>query len=122
MSYSEIFGRNMMKNIQTKKENRPLIGAIVAGGLASACCIGPLIVVMLGLGSASAFIAMEPYRPIFAVLTIALIVWAGRRHWQGRKICIANGCPPKKPVLLWGLGGFAVLLLISPSLLPYFIK
>jgi len=111
-----------MNNAETKKENTSLIGAIIAGGLASACCIGPLIVVLLGLGSASAFIAMEPYRPAFAAITLTLIGWAGWRHWQGRKVCIANGCPPKKPVLLWILGGLAICLLISPSLLPYLIK
>ncbi|MDX8406374.1 MAG: mercuric transporter MerT family protein [Mariprofundus sp.] len=111
-----------MNNAEAKKGNTPLVGAIIAGGLASACCIGPLVVVMLGLGSASAFIAMEPYRPVFAVITLALLAWAGWRHWQGRKVCIANGCPPKKPVLLWVPGGFSILLLISPSLLPYLIK
>ncbi len=52
-----------MNNTVVKKQHTPLIGAIIAGTLASACCIGPLIVVLLGLGSASAFIAMEPYRP-----------------------------------------------------------
>jgi len=111
-----------LNNIETKKERTPLIAAIIAGGLASACCIGPLIIVFLGLGSASVFIAMEPYRPIFAVITLSLIAWAGWRHWQGRKVCIANGCPPKKPILLCMLGGGAILLLISPSLLVYLPK
>jgi len=115
--------REMSMNISdVKKERRPLVAAMLAGGLASACCIGPLLVVFLGLGSASAFIAMEPYRPIFALITLALIGWAGWQHWQGRKVCVANGCPPKKPILLCLLGGIAVLLLISPSLLPYLIK
>ena len=111
-----------MSNNEMKKERTPLIGAMIAGGFASACCIGPLIVVLLGLGSASAFIAMTPYRPIFAVVTLALIGWAGWQHWQGRKVCIAQGCPPKKSFLLWGMGGFAILLLISPALLPYLIQ
>jgi len=101
------------------KETRAAVGAVLAGGLASACCIGPLIVVMLGLGSASAFIALEPYRPVFAAIALSLIGWAGWQHWQGRQVCIAQGCPPKRPVLLYLLGGLAVLLLISPSLLPY---
>lgn len=109
-----------MNNTATKGTNTTLIGAIIAGGLASACCIGPLMVVVLGLGSASAFIAMEPYRPIFAVITFALIAWAAWKYWQGRKVCTAKGCPPKKSVLLWLLGSAAILLLISPSLLPYF--
>jgi len=111
-----------LNNLETKKESIPLFAAIIAGGVASACCLGPLIVVLLGLGSASAFIAMEPYRPLFALITLCLIAWAGWKHWQGRKVCIANGCPPKKPVFLWVLSGIALLLLISPSLLPYFIQ
>jgi len=112
-----------MSNFSERKNERLLVfGAVLAGGLASACCIGPLLVVLLGFASATAFIAMEPYRPIFAAITLALIGWAGWRHWQGRKVCVANGCPPKKPVLLWMLGGFAILLLISPSLLPYLVK
>lgn len=105
----------------TPNDKAPLIGAVIAGGLASACCIGPLIVVLLGLGSASAFIAMEPYRPIFATVTLALLAWAGWKHWRGKKQCAASGCPPGKPVLLWILGGLSILLLIAPSLLPYLI-
>jgi len=101
----------------SKNTNTPLLAAMMTGALASACCIGPLFVVMLGLGSASAFIALEPYRPIFATLTLALIAWAGWKHWQHRNVCLAKGCSPKKPIMLWILGGFAVLLLIFPSLL-----
>jgi len=105
-----------------KGEKTSIIGALVAGGLASACCVGPLIVVFLGLGSASLFVKMAPYRPIFAVITILLLGWAGWKRWQGKKQCIASGCAPKRPVLLWMLGGFAVLLLILPALLPYLIQ
>ncbi len=95
----------------------PLIGALGAGFLASACCIGPLIVVLLGLGSASAFVALEPYRPFFAAITLGLLGWAGWRHWQGRKACLARGCPPKRPILLWLLGGISLLMLLAPNLL-----
>ncbi len=109
--------------MDNKADNKaPLIGAVITGGLASACCIGPLIVVLLGLGSASAFIALEPYRQIFAAITLGLLGWTGWRHWQHRKQCAASGCPPKNPVTLWILAGLSILLLISPSLLPYLIK
>jgi len=105
-----------------KGEKTSIIGAVVAGGLASACCVGPLIVVMLGLGSASLFIKMAPYRPIFAVITISLLAWAGWKRRQGKKQCLASGCAPKKPIMLWMLGVFAVVLLILPELLPYLIQ
>jgi len=107
---------------ESKNERLPMFGAVLAGGLASACCIGPLAVVLLGFGSASAFIAMEPYRPVFAAITLTLLAWAGWRHWQGRKQCAAKGCPPKKPTLLWILGGLSLFLLLSPSLIPLLVK
>jgi len=103
----------------SKPPRAPLIGAVIAGGLASACCLGPLIVVLLGLGSASAFVALEPYRPVFATVTLGLLAWAGWRHWRGRWQCTAAGCPPQKPVMLWLLGGLALLLLITPEILNW---
>ncbi|MDX8410267.1 MAG: mercuric transporter MerT family protein [Mariprofundaceae bacterium] len=112
----------MIEAAKNRDGQLPVFGAVLAGSLASACCIGPVVVVLLGFGSASVFIAMEPYRPVFAAITVALLVWAGWRHWQGREQCTASGCQPRKPLLLWLLGGLAILLLISPSLLPYFVS
>lgn len=43
-------------------------GALVSGLLASACCIGPLLAVFLGVTGAGALLALEPYRPWFAAL------------------------------------------------------
>jgi len=100
-------------------EKTPLIAAVMTGILASSCCIGPLLVTMLGLGSASMFVGMEAYRPLWGVVTLALMGWAAWRHWQARKTCLAQGCPPNKPVTLWLLGSLALLILLSPSWLPY---
>ncbi len=104
------------------RHKAPLFGAVMTGFLASACCLGPLIVVLLGIGSASAFIALEPYRPIFATITIGLLGRAGWRHWQGKRQCAARNRQSGKPVLLWALGGLAILLLVSPLLLPWIIR
>jgi len=104
-----------------KQQKLSLVGAMIAGGLASACCLGPVVVVFLGLGSASAFIAMEAYRPLFAILTLALMAWAGWQHWLGKKQCVRDGCTAKSPVLLWLFAVIALLLLLSPSLLAYFL-
>ena len=109
-----------MKHHQSSKI--PLFSAVGSAFLASACCIGPLIVVLLGLGSASAFVAMEPYRPVFATFTLGLLAWAGWRHRQCRKQCAANGCPPKKPLMLWLLGGLSILLLVAPNLMSLLLR
>src|SRR5262245_44404450 len=68
-------------------------GALRAGGfasiLASACCLGPLV--LLGLGVSAAWIgnltALEPYRPIFIVAAATALVVAGRRIWRPQNAC-----------------------------------
>src|SRR3989338_8143027 len=38
-------------------------GAVVAALAASACCIGPFVLAVLGLGGAASALALAPYRP-----------------------------------------------------------
>ncbi len=102
-----------------KPSRLPLIGAVTTGFLASACCLGPLIALALGLGSASAFVALEPYRPLFAAITLGLLGWAAWQYRQGRTPCAA-GNPSGKPAILWLAGALALLLLVAPWLLTLF--
>lgn len=48
-------------------------GAVVAAFLASACCVGPLVLALLGLGGAGLLVAFEPYRPYLTALTFVLL-------------------------------------------------
>ena len=48
-------------------------GAIAAALAASACCLGPLILAMIGLGGAGAALALQPYRPYLLMLTGVLL-------------------------------------------------
>ena len=55
------------------KDRSALVGSLVAGLLASACCIGPLLLGAVGLGSLGLAAALAPLRPWFLGLTAALI-------------------------------------------------
>jgi len=55
------------------KENATLAGSIVAGILASICCIGPLVLAMMGLSGAALAQRFEPFRPVFLVLSYGLL-------------------------------------------------
>jgi mercuric ion transport protein len=50
-----------------------LAGAVAAAVAASACCIGPLILAVLGIGGAGFLVALEPYRPVFTIVTLGLL-------------------------------------------------
>ena len=64
-----------------------LFGAILAAITASVCCVGPLV--LLGLGVSGAWIgnltALEPFRPIFAVLAFGFLGLAFYRLYRRPK-------------------------------------
>ncbi|MBA3446946.1 MAG: mercury transporter MerT [Pseudaminobacter sp.] len=78
--------------VEAGRENAPARkGWLAAGGvlgafLASACCIGPLVLLTLGISGAwiGNLTALEPYKPIFAVIALGFI-GAGFRQVYFRK-------------------------------------
>ncbi len=106
------------------KENSILGGAVVAALLASLCCIGPLLFVLLGVsafGAAAYFEAARPYLMGFAVLLLAAaFYWIYFR--QRNTTCAPSDDCAIKPVGrasrigLW-IASLAVLVFAS---LPYF--
>ena len=71
-------------------------GALLIGGLAailaSTCCLGPLVLVALGLSGAwiGNLTLLEPYRPFFIVGALAALFFAGRRIFRPAKACEAG--------------------------------
>lgn len=55
------------------KKNLILGGALVAALAASACCLGPLVLVLLGVASAALALGFEPYRLYLLGLTFILL-------------------------------------------------
>lgn len=57
--------------------------------LASTCCLGPLILVLLGFSGAwiGSLSALEPYRPFFLVLTLLALGLAARRIFRTAPAC-----------------------------------
>lgn len=50
-------------------------GSLIAAVMASSCCIGPLLLVTLGVSGAwiGNLTALEPYQPIFVLITIVFL-------------------------------------------------
>ena len=65
-------------------ESKPALAPPVAGGtaaiLASTCCLGPLVLVTLGISGAwiGNLTATEPYRPIFSGVALVALLFALR--------------------------------------------
>ena len=61
-------------------------GGVLGAFFASACCIGPLVLLTLGISGAwiGNLTALEPYKPIFALIALGFIT-AGFRQVYFRK-------------------------------------
>lgn len=66
-----------------------LIAGLLAGLTASACCAGPLILLMLGVSGSwiGNLSALEPFRPFFILAAVIFIVLAYRKVYRQPKAC-----------------------------------
>ena len=103
-------------------------GALAAIG-ASVCCVGPLVLLMLGVGGAwiAHLTALEPLRPWFVAATLLFLGLAFHRLFLRPQVCVP-GAPCAEPVVLrrqrWIFAIVAlalILLLLVPSLTPFFL-
>ncbi|MGV3516610.1 mercuric transporter MerT family protein [Luteitalea sp.] len=96
------------------------VAAVLAAGAASACCIGPLAFVLLGVGAFGASLAvLEPYRPALIVLT-AVLLGAAFRVTYGRKAdCGACSSPSRSRArtVVW----IAAVLTVTLVTFPYYV-
>lgn len=107
-------------------------GSLAAGVLAalgaSACCAGPLILLLLGVGGgwASHLIALEPYSPYLTVLTILFLGAAFYNLYLRRRVCApGDACATDRVVsnqriMFWLASLPVVLLLTFPLYAPLF--
>ncbi|MBD5802737.1 mercuric ion transporter MerT [Aromatoleum evansii] len=107
-------------------------GSLLTGGvaaiLASACCLGPLVLLALGFSGAwiGTLTALEPYRPLFIALAVVSLVLAWRRIWRPVVACPPGaGCalPPVNRLYKRLFAVVAVLVLVAlvfPTMAPWF--
>ncbi len=105
-----------------------LAGAVAAAVGASVCCLGPLLLLAMGIGGAwiGNLTAMEKYRPIWMAATLALLGLAFKRVYgkpKGEACASGSTCPPnagrRNKVLLWIVTALVLGLLALPYAIPY---
>ena len=73
----------------TTSSRRSLIAAFLAAIGASVCCVGPLVLLALGIGGAwvSTLTAFTPYRWIFVTIALGFLGWAFYRLYIEPRRC-----------------------------------
>jgi mercuric ion transport protein len=107
---------------------KTLIAGVLAAIGASVCCVGPLVLLALGVSGAWAgnLTAMEPYRPIFIGLTLLFLGLVFRKLYLVPQVC-APGMPCANPHTLkrqrltfWSVTMLLLALLAVPRFAPLF--
>ena len=114
-----------------KAARTSLAGGALAAIVASACCLGPLVLVTLGISGAwiSNLSALEPYRPAFIVVALAFMAFAYRQIFV--KAARPEACEPGTlcalpetnrtyRVIFWVVSALVLFALAFPYFVPLF--
>ena len=100
----------------------------IAAVLASACCLGPLLLVTVGVSGAwiGNLTRLEPYRPLFIIIALVALVFAWRNIYRPLQACRPDevcALPQTRrlyKVLFWASVALTLLALVYPYFAKYF--
>lgn len=127
---SELKGNAQAKASDTSKKQGSLLIAMLAAIGASSCCVGPLLLVSLGVSGAwvSSLQALTEYQPYFIAVTLLFMFLAFRRLYlipqscKPGKVCADPKVLYKQRVIFWVLLVFIILLISFPWYIGFFIE
>ncbi|MEE9193723.1 MAG: mercuric transporter MerT family protein [Thermodesulfobacteriota bacterium] len=119
----------MEAEVKSKKERQTIVGVIIAAIVASVCCVGPLLLLGLGIGGAwvGNLTALEPFRPYLMGLTLFILGYAFYKIYSKPKVeecepgsyCANPKADRNNKIILWISTVFVISLLAFPYLTPY---
>lgn len=106
-----------------------LIGSIIGGIAASTCCLGPLVLLTLGISGSwiGNLSALEPFRPIFIGITLVFLGLAFRKLYLVPQSCAVDApCAQpanlrKQRIVFWIVSAFVLIVVGFPWYGPYLL-
>lgn len=106
-----------------------LIAGVLAAVGASVCCVGPLLLLTLGIGGAwvGTLTAFEPFRPCLMVITLVFLAIAFHRLYLAPQVCEAGtACVDplirkRQRIIFWTASVLIIGLLAVPTVAPIFL-
>lgn len=108
------------------KHNLPLIGGVLAAAGASLCCVGPFVLLTLGISGAWIvnLTLLEPYRPLFMTAVLTLFGWAGWKVYlpasacEPDAVCAVPQVRKRRQGIFWITALVALVLVTSTYWIP----
>jgi len=115
-----------VNNSRERAGSRALFVGGLAAILASTCCLGPLLLVAVGLSGAwiGNLTRLEPYRPFFIGAAVVALFFAGRRIFRPAHACEPGEvcAVPKTRQIYKILFVVASVLVLIALMFPYVVK
>lgn len=113
---------------ETKTGRSALFAGVMAAILASTCCIGPLVLLTLGISGAwiSNLALLEPYRPIFLGAAVVALFLAWRHIYRSEaeckpgEVCALPQTRRAYKIIFWVVALLVLIALTFPYLAPLF--
>jgi mercuric ion transport protein len=103
------------------ESNLSMVGGIIAAIGAGVCCVGPLVLLLLGISGSwiSNLAALEPYRPLFILVVVMLLGYAGWKIYrpieecEPDRACAIRTTRHRRKVTFWLTTVSAIILITS---------
>ncbi len=98
-------------------------GSILSAFFASLCCIGPVVLSIIGAGSLGFAAAFEPYRPYFMAITVLFLGAGFYFTYRKREVkcedgtCKVESASRWNKIILWVAAVVAVIFMFFPQIL-----
>ncbi len=113
---------------ESNNPNRSLVAGSAAALIASVCCVGPLVLLALGIGGAwiANLAALEPFRPAFVGVALVFLGLAFRKLYMVPAACApGEACAvpagrKRQRLIFWLIALPVLALLAFPWYAPLF--
>jgi len=115
---------------ENRTEKLTLIGGVLAAIVASICCLGPLVLVLVGISGAwiSNLAAFEPYRPLALGVAIVFMVLAYRKIYgapspeacEPGTLCAMPQTNRVYKIMFWVVSAVVLVAIVFPYFAPLF--
>ncbi len=112
-----------------RKREVAAAGGVIGAVLASSCCIGPLVLLTLGVSGAwiGSLTALKAYQPVFVVVAVAFLAFgfwqvygkSGQAHAEG-SVCASAMADRVVKTALWIATGLVVIAVTVDLWAPLF--
>lgn len=115
--------------MEQKQSNLAMIGGVFAAVGASVCCLGPLLLLLLGISGSwiSNLTVFEPYRPIFILFVLLCFGYSGWKIYRplGKcepdTACSVIAIQQRRKFIFWLSALTAMVLVTSNYWILWFI-